>query len=95
MDDFISVGDCAAEGRRSIHALRIPSSVHASMGWRSWWTRDVKRRAEAGQKEKPGTRHIQGSVRRGQIRPALGIRGPGEDRYAIPICAEACVTFHA
>lgn len=51
--------------------------------------------SKGGQKEKPGIRHIQGSVRRGQIRPALGIRGPGEDRYAIPICAEACVTFHA
>ena len=46
MDDFISVVDSAAKGRQSICALRIPSSVHASMGWRYWWNRDVKRRAE-------------------------------------------------
>ena len=92
IDDFISVVDIVLPRRDGAYVLEgsLSCPLHPWVGGI-----DETEMSKGGQKEKQGIRDIRGSVHRGQIRPELSIPGPGEDRYAISICAEVCVTFHA
>lgn len=72
-----------------IGALGVLSTVLSIPGIRET---DVKKRTE-GETRCQAYKGEYIEERPGQFGPS--IQGPGEDRYAIPISAEACVTFHA